>query len=150
MFATLTKSLATQLGRCVNTVRAYRDELVQAGYIWWTTNPRTGVATVMIRSSVEAPSRQTALVHTGGAQFSAPIKSRKNLTYPRPAVHPRTQPFLRDFGRHICQPQDPLRSPAEQIAMLLGDPPPLVIDASAAGEARRATLVAAVRANRVR
>ena len=48
MFTTFTKSLATQLRRCVNTVRAYRDELVEAGYIHWTTNSRTGIVTVMI------------------------------------------------------------------------------------------------------
>ena len=127
---------------------AYRNELVEAGYIWWTTHPRTGVITVMIRSSVEAASRRASLADTGGAQSFAPIRPRKNLAYPVPAVHPRARPFLPEFGRRICQPQEPLRSPAEQIAML--SLPTTVRVRSAASQARQAAMVVPIRANRAK
>jgi hypothetical protein len=79
---TLTASLATQLDRCTNTIRNYRTELVEAGYIWWTTDRRTGIVTVLIRGAVEPPSRRAALGLGGGAQFSAPIKSSIPLRLP--------------------------------------------------------------------
>jgi hypothetical protein len=78
-FQTLTSSLARQLNRCTNTVRNYRDQLVEAGYLWWETNKRTGITTIFIRGAVEPPSRRAALGLEGGAQFVVPIKSSKIL-----------------------------------------------------------------------
>ena len=66
LLSTLTASLARQLGRCTNTVRHYRDELVDAGYICWTTDRRTGIVIVLIRSTVEPPSRRAAMGFEGG------------------------------------------------------------------------------------
>ena len=115
-FQTLTSSLARQLNRCTNTVRNYRDQLVEAGYLWWETNKRTGVTTIFIRSAVEPPSRRAALGLEGGAQFVVPIKSRKILPPCTNTV--RRQESLptnkNEFVR--ARPQLPQRTVAEQLA----------------------------------
>jgi len=134
MFQTLTQSLATQLDRCTNTIRTYRDQLVAAGYIWWTTNKRTGITTIMIREAVEPPSRRAKLeaerqaesYPQGGAQFSASIKTRKILP---PFQH------LAEAGRRawqkekaeaakpraaVQQYQEPTMSVSDYIAFCLG------------------------------
>ena len=41
-FETLTCSLAKLFGRCVNTIRTWRNELVEQGYIQWILDRRTG------------------------------------------------------------------------------------------------------------
>ena len=58
---TLTCSIARQLGRCTNTVRNHYRELEEAGFIWWQSDQRTGLATLYVREAVEPPSRRTRL-----------------------------------------------------------------------------------------
>lgn len=58
---TLTCSLGRQLGRCTNTVRNHYRELEEAGYIWWQSDRRTGLATLYVREAVEPPSRRARL-----------------------------------------------------------------------------------------
>jgi hypothetical protein len=58
---TYTKSLATLFDRCTNTIRNWRNELVDAGYIHWLTCLRTGRTTILIRESVESPSMRARL-----------------------------------------------------------------------------------------
>lgn len=121
MFQTLTCSLARQLDRCTNTIRAYRDELVEAGYIWWTTDRRTGISTIFIRTAVEPPSRRAAL--EGGAQFLAPIKPSKEILPPqrRPAVwQAPVKALVKGVLRPIRTFCPPVRTVAEQIAILMG------------------------------
>jgi hypothetical protein len=55
---TYTKSLATLFDRCVNTIRAWRTELVKKGYVHATTCARTGTTTYLITERVEPPSRR--------------------------------------------------------------------------------------------
>lgn len=88
---TLTCALGRQLGRCTNTIRTYRDQLVGAGYVWWATDRRSGVTTVVIRSAVEVgPATgqgrgvwprepQPAPWHGRGAQFLMHIKQNQSL-----------------------------------------------------------------------
>jgi hypothetical protein len=123
MFTTLTRSIATQMDRCGNTIRAYRAELVDAGYIWWVTDKRTGHTTVMIRAPVEPPSRRAALTDEEGAQFSAPIKPRKNILPPYKSLYrPRAKETCsgRGWMQGPCEPQPPRWTAQEQIALLLG------------------------------
>jgi hypothetical protein len=117
-FQTLTCSLARQLGRCTNTVRNYRDQLVEAGYIWWTTNQRTGIATIFIRGAVEPPSRRAALGLEGGAQFVAPIKSRKILPPCTTTVRRQESLPTNKVGLVKPSPQPPQRTIAEQLAAI--------------------------------
>jgi len=58
---TYTRSLATLFGRCVNTIRNWRAELVDFGYIHWMTDPRSGQTTILIRERVEPPSRRAKM-----------------------------------------------------------------------------------------
>ena len=116
MFETLTSSLATQLGRCTNTIRNYREQLVEAGYLWWSTNRITGITTIFIRGAVEPPSRRAALGLEGGAQFVAPIKSRKIL--PPCITTVRRQESLPVNKVELARPRPlpPQRTVAEQLA----------------------------------
>lgn len=59
--ATYTKSLATLLGRCTNTIRNWRAELIEKGYIHWITDQRTGIVTILLRDRVEPPSRRAKI-----------------------------------------------------------------------------------------
>jgi hypothetical protein len=87
------------------------------------TDKRTGHTTVMIRTPVEPPSRRAALAGEGGAQFSAPIKSNKNILAPSKGLY---RPRTKDSGigkqliQHSYEPQAPRWTPQEQIAILLG------------------------------
>lgn len=58
---TYTKSLATMFDRTTNTIRAWRDVLVEQGYIHWTTNRRTGQSSIYITEKVEPPSRRAKI-----------------------------------------------------------------------------------------
>jgi hypothetical protein len=116
-YVTYTKSLATMFQRCTNSIRTWRNYLVDAGYIHWMTNPRNGKTTILITEKVEPPSRRAKLAEQrridalpaplpwqppkpvvmppdkapwwkyptksvfclGGTQFSATIKTNKNL-----------------------------------------------------------------------
>jgi hypothetical protein len=55
---TYTQSLATLFNCTTNTIRNWRNVLVEQGYIYWSTNPRTGMTTIMLTEKVEPPSRQ--------------------------------------------------------------------------------------------
>lgn len=98
--ATYTKSLATLFGVTTNTVRNWRNVLIQEGYIHWLTDERTGITTILIRIKVEPPSRRAQLAEPGpadpkelrtwwkyptipkrlgGAKSISPIKPRKIL-----------------------------------------------------------------------
>lgn len=55
---TYTKSLATIFEVCPNTIRNWRNVLVDHGYIHWLTNPRSGQTTILITEKVEPPSRR--------------------------------------------------------------------------------------------
>ena len=87
---TLTCSLARQLNRCVNTIRTYRDQLVLAGYLSWSTDLRTGVTTIEVLSPIEpGASKQAkqlwpieptpASWRRRGAQFLAHINKKSTL-----------------------------------------------------------------------
>lgn len=122
-FTTLTSSLAKQLGRCTNTIRNYRADLVAAGYIWWTTDPRTGHTTVLIREAVEPPSRRAALADPqGGAQIVAAVKTRPVLTPSRTNAAACASAVRGLIGGLLGRPrpmiQPPARTVAEQIAAL--------------------------------
>jgi len=114
--STLTCSLARQLGRCVNTVRAYRAALAAAGYIDWQTDPTTGITTMTILAPVEPPSRR------GGAQFAAPIKPSKVIQAPFDHLVRRARAAKMLLNR-VLRPQLPIRTPEQQIAILLGRVP---------------------------
>lgn len=58
---TYTQSLATLFGRCPNTIRNWRNVLVEAGFIHWMTNSRTGITTIYLTELVEPPSRRAKL-----------------------------------------------------------------------------------------
>lgn len=58
---TYTQSLATLFGRTTNTIRNWRDVLVEAGYIHWVTDPRTGQTSIFITERVEPPSRRARI-----------------------------------------------------------------------------------------
>jgi hypothetical protein len=58
---TYTKSLATIFNRTTNTIRNWRDYLLDAGYIHWLTDRRTGMTTIMITELVEPPSRRARI-----------------------------------------------------------------------------------------
>lgn len=58
---TYTKSLATLSGCCTNTIRSWRNVLVEAGYIHWVTSPRTGRTTIYLTEKVEPPSRRARM-----------------------------------------------------------------------------------------
>jgi len=123
MFETYTKSLATQLGRCTNTIRNHREQLVEAGYLWWSTNKKTGITTIFIRGAVEPPSRRAALGLEGGAQFVAPIKSRKIIPPYRTTVrHAARQesPLMNTSEVVRPRPLLPQRTVAEQLAAIFG------------------------------
>jgi hypothetical protein len=128
---TLTKSLATQLGVCTNTIRNYRDALVEAGCIWWQTNQKTGITTIMIREKVEPPSRRARLEAErqaeawprapqparwgGGAQTLSPIKaSKKDSSFIQWGLP--VDNWKRGSGSGA---QLPIRTVAEQIAAML-------------------------------
>lgn len=55
---TYTSSLAKIMDCSVNTIRNWRDVLVDAGYIHWQTSPRTGQTSIYITERVEPPSRR--------------------------------------------------------------------------------------------
>lgn len=122
LLSTLTASLARQLDRCTNTIRNYRDELVSAGYIWWTTDRRTGVVTVLIRTAVEPQSRRAALGCEGGAQIGAHVNTRKEVQPPSLRLDMQVKARLLAKwlpARPRLAPHDPVRTVAEQLAMLL-------------------------------
>jgi DNA-binding transcriptional regulator YhcF (GntR family) len=73
---TLTCSLARQLGRCTNTVRNHYRELEEAGYLWWQSDRRTGLATLYVREAVEAPSRRARLEAERQAEAQAELERR--------------------------------------------------------------------------
>lgn len=120
-FLTYTKSLAKLLGRCPNTIRAWRNELVEKGYIHWLTNARTGQTTILIRMAVEPPSRRNQVdppkrkpglwwkkpkdssAWRGGTQFFASIKPKKEIG---------------GVGRILPPIQAPVRSVEEQLRLL--------------------------------
>lgn len=58
---TYTQSLATLFERTTNTIRAWRNVLVEAGYIHWVTNQRTGQTSIYITELVEPPSRRALI-----------------------------------------------------------------------------------------
>ena len=73
---TLTCSIARQLGRCTNTVRNHYRELEEAGFIWWQSDQRTGLATLYVREAVEPPSRRTRLEAERQAEAQAELERR--------------------------------------------------------------------------
>lgn len=58
---TYTQSLATMFERTTNTIRAWRDVLVEQGYIHWVTNRRTGQSSIYLTEKVEPPSRRAKI-----------------------------------------------------------------------------------------
>lgn len=58
--STYTASLATMLDRCPNTIRTWRAELEEAGYIHFSTSMRTGQTTFYVLERVETPARRAA------------------------------------------------------------------------------------------
>ncbi len=105
---TLTQSLATQLDRCTNTVRSYKDQLVAAGYLTWTTNVHTGISTIHVLDAVEpAQEGQGKRVEPPrpkdwrkGAQFSAAINQLKEIR----AIHRS----MASFGKRPTMPEIPV------------------------------------------
>ena len=126
---TLTCSLARQLHRCVNTIRTYRDQLVAAGYLSWSTDPQSGVTTVDLLEPVEVQSRPAmkapapwpvepspAPWRRGGAQFPAPINRTLYKHFLLGTA--RDMPPGLPMGEPL--PQPPRYTPDEQIAIILG------------------------------
>ena len=124
VLCTLTCSLARHLGRCVNTVRTYRDQLVAAGYLAWVTDRRTGVTTIEVLAPVEVG---TARQGRGRDKAAWPVEPAQASWHHRGAqflAHINKNPILKGFlGTARCVPyeiQPPRYTPEEQIAILLG------------------------------
>jgi hypothetical protein len=87
-FDTLTSSMATILGVSTNTIRNWREVLVEAGYIHWVTrtcNRMSGWTRIYIRESVEPPSRKAKLAEQRRIDAQpAPLPWQK----PKPVVLP--------------------------------------------------------------
>jgi hypothetical protein len=121
---TLTCSIARQMGKCTNTIRTYRDQLVAAGYVWWTTNRRTGITRVLILDPVEPVERTAGQERAawpklpspanwrGGAQFSALINSGKKVR----AFQSLVDNLRRKPG---ALAQAPTHTPEEYLAIVL-------------------------------
>jgi hypothetical protein len=58
---TYTQSLATMFDRTTNTIRAWRNVLVDQGYIHWVTDRRTGQSSIYLTEKVEPPSRRALI-----------------------------------------------------------------------------------------
>jgi hypothetical protein len=61
VYVTFTKSLATTLRKCTNTIRNWAAPLIEGGYIAWSTDPRTMQTTIRILDRVEPPERRRLL-----------------------------------------------------------------------------------------
>jgi DNA-binding transcriptional MocR family regulator len=90
---TFTSSLAALMRRGTNTIRCHLGELENYGYIYASTDKRTGVTTIRIRESVEPPSRQARLAEQRKIdEAPTPLPFQK----PRPQViKPDKEPWWR-------------------------------------------------------
>jgi transposase-like protein len=88
---TLTQSLATALNRSTNTIREWRDQLEEGGYISHRTDGASGRTTILLLEAVEPPSRRAALA--AQREIDAKPAALPWQPQPAPALKPDPAPW---------------------------------------------------------